>query len=210
MMMQLVQCRREVWVADVPSPPSDEELAGRLQAGDPAALRALMERYQRPLYGYLCRMLGSPQDAEDVFQEAFLRVLRAIGRFDTGRRFRPWLYAIATNLVRNTYRSRGYRDALTLDAADEEGAPLAARLAGRAPRPSDALESQERASIVAEAVSGLPEKGRTALVLYYYQGLSYQEVSQALEVPLGTVKSRIHNAMARLDQALARREEEVR
>jgi RNA polymerase sigma-70 factor (ECF subfamily) len=189
-----------------PEQATDEELGRRLQTGDPRALQALMQRYRRPLHGYLHRMVG-PTDADDLFQETFLRVLRAIDRYDPARRFRPWLYAIATNLVRNLYRSRGYRDALPLDRPEEEGGSLAARLAGRSTLPSEGLEAAERAQIVNDAVEALPPKGRAALVLYYYQGLSYEEVSVVLEIPKGTVKSRIHNAMARLDQVLSRREE---
>ena len=77
---------------------SDEDLMAQLQAGNPSALRGLMERFRSPLYGYLYRMLSSSEDAEDLFQEVFLRVLRHADRFQVGRPFRPWLYAIATNL----------------------------------------------------------------------------------------------------------------
>ncbi|RMG09094.1 MAG: RNA polymerase sigma factor [Planctomycetota bacterium] len=207
----LVGWTPEVRVGQPPSPPTDEELVVRLRAGDAPALRLLMERYERSLYGYLRRLLGTEQDAEDAFQEVFLRVLRALDRFDSQRRFRPWLYAIATNLARNLHRRRATRRALTLDApeAGGEGEALAARLAARDPEPAEAVESAERSRAVAAAVAALPEKGRAALVLYYYQGLSYEEIAQALEIPLGTVKSRIHNAMARLDRALAPRRKEV-
>jgi len=178
----------------------------RLSGGDALALRLLMERYQGPLFGYLCRMLPSRQDAEDVFQEAFLRVLRHAGRFEASRRFRPWLYAIATNLVRNAHRARSYRQAVALDqpAGDGEAGAgsLVDLLAGRGEAPGAALEADEVRVAVRAAVAALPEKGREALVLYYFQGLSYAEAAEALEVPVGTVKSRIHNAMARLGKAL--------
>lgn len=186
---------------------ADEELVARLQSGNATALRDLMGRYQRPLYGYLYRLLGSAEDADDLFQETFIRVLKHAARFDTSRRFRPWLYAIAGNLVRNAYRSRSYRETVPLDRPDEDGGTLAARLAGRSQLPADEAQREESRQIVNEAVAKLPNKGREALVLYYYQGLSYEQVSVALEIPLGTVKSRIHNAMARLDKALSAREE---
>lgn len=186
------------------APPNDEQLMLRLSGGDAAALRLLMERYQGPLFGYLCRLLPSRQDAEDVFQEAFLRVLRHASRFQTQRRFRPWLYAIATNLVRNAHRARSYRQTVPLDrpAGEEDGASLADLLPGRSVAPTAALEAAEAQAAVRAAVAALPEKGRTALVLYYYQGLPYAEIAEVLEVPVGTVKSRIHNAMARLGQSL--------
>jgi RNA polymerase sigma-70 factor, ECF subfamily len=182
---------------------SDEELVRRLCGGDAGALRDLMDRYRGPLHGYLCRMLASAQDAEDLFQESFLRVLRHAPRFDPKRSFRPWLYSIATNLARNAFRSRSYRDAVPLDRPDEDdGAGLVSRLAGRAAPPGEAAEREESAKVVRAAVDELPEKGRAALVLFYYQGLSYDEIAEALEIPVGTVKSRIHNAMGRLAKAL--------
>lgn len=185
---------------------TDEELVADLRGGDAGALRDLMGRYRQPLFGYLFRMLSSTEDAQDLFQETFLRVFRHAGRFDSARSFRPWLYSIATNLVRNTYRSRKYRETVPLDRPDDAGGSLAARLAGRSRLPPEAAQREESRRIVNRAVSELPAKGRAALVLYYYQGLSYEDVSQTLEIPLGTVKSRIHNAMARLDRALTARE----
>jgi len=187
---------------------SDEDLMAQLQADSPHALRGLMERYRSPLYGYLYRMLASSEDAEDLFQESFLRVLRHADRFQPGRPFRPWLYAIATNLVKNAYRSRGYREAVPLDRSDyEDGTPLAARLAAIGEQPSEPVEREESRRLVRQAVETLPEKGRAALVLYYFQGLAYEEVADTLEIPLGTVKSRIHNAMARLGRTLGPKEE---
>ncbi len=185
--------------------PSDEDLAVALQGGDPRALRTLMERYRGPLYGYLARLLPSAEDAEDLFQETFLRILRHADRYQPGRPFRPWLYAIATNLVRNAHRARSYRHTVPLDrpaGGGEEGAALADLLPGRSRLPAEAAERAEAAEAVRRAVADLPEKGRAALVLYYFSGLSYEEVAQTLDVPLGTVKSRIHNAMARLGRAL--------
>jgi RNA polymerase sigma-70 factor, ECF subfamily len=203
----LARSRVEGELAKLSPELADEELVSRLSSGDPDALRELMGRYQRPLYGYLFRLLGSAEDADDLFQETFLRVLKHSARFDSKRRFRPWLYAIASNLVRNAYRSRSYRVTVPIDRPDDDGYTLAARLAGRSRLPLDEAQRCEAQQIVNDAVGQLPDKGRAALVLYYYQGLSYEEVSVALEIPLGTVKSRIHNAMARLDKALSVREE---
>jgi RNA polymerase sigma-70 factor (ECF subfamily) len=188
---------------------SDEELVVVLAGGDASALRTLMERYRGPLFGYLVRMLASRDDAEDLFQEVFLRVLRHASRFQSGRRFRPWVYAIASNLVKNTYRWRSYRQAVPLDKEGDDGSSLAGSLAGHVERPDEPAERAETALAVREAVEALPPKGRTALVLFYYQGLSYDEVAESLEIPLGTVKSRIHNAMKRLSHTLQTRKDSL-
>ncbi|MEZ6188983.1 MAG: RNA polymerase sigma factor [Planctomycetota bacterium] len=189
------------------APIRDEELVAGLAGGRAEALTELMARYQRPLYGYLVRMLGSREDADDLFQETFLRVVRHAERFDGSRRFRPWVYAIASNLIKNTYRSRDNRRAQSLDAeGEDEGPGLASVLEGRGRSPEDFAVLAEDAQRVRAAVERLPEKGRHALVLFYYQGLPYAEIAEVLEVPVGTIKSRIHNALAKLGKELAQKE----
>jgi RNA polymerase sigma-70 factor (ECF subfamily) len=198
------------WMSQVdPSSVPDEALVERLGRGDAGALRALIDRHRGPLHGYLARLLASSDDADDIFQEAWVRVLRHAARFDPARPFRPWLYSIATNLVRNAWRARSYRDAVSLDPADDghdDGPSLADALAGRSVAPLEEAARGETAGAVRAAVAELPEKGRVALVLFYYQGLSYEEIGQTLDVPLGTVKSRIHNAVARLARTLGQEE----
>jgi RNA polymerase sigma-70 factor (ECF subfamily) len=203
----ILAARQEGSSAAVPgmvSETSDEELLARIRAGRGDALAALIERYRRPLFGYLCRMLGDEAEADDVFQETFLRVVKNVERFETGRPVRPWLYAIAGNLVKNVYRSRAVRDHVPLDGAQDDDAPrpLSARLASLGELPEDAASREEAAARERDAVGKLPERGRAALVLFYFQGLRYEEVAAALDVPLGTVKSRIHNALARLAEIL--------
>jgi RNA polymerase sigma-70 factor (ECF subfamily) len=183
--------------------PSDESLLQRLKGGDEAALEVLVGRYRRPLFGYLHRMLGCAAEAEDVFQETFLRVVKHRTRFEDGKRVRPWIYAIASNLVKNVYRSRGYREKTSLDGDEATGESLSGRLAAISTAPLDEAANAERAGHVREAVARLAPVSRDALVLFYFQGLAYEEIAQALEVPLGTVKSRIHNALAKLAAILA-------
>lgn len=178
---------------------SDEALLTRVKAGDEASLGALVERFRRPLSGYLHRMLGDATEAEDVFQETFLRVVKHLPRFEEGRRVKPWVYAIASNLVKNVYRSRKYREKTSIDQEGDSGEPLSRSLAALAQAsPSELVSATERAEAVREAVARLSPPSRDALVLFYFQGLSYDEIAQALEVPLGTVKSRIHNALSKL------------
>ncbi len=177
---------------------TDEVLLARTKAGEEAALAALVERFRRPLYGYLHRMLGNAAEAEDVFQETFLRVVKHLPRFEEGRRVKPWVYAIASNLVKNVYRSRKYREKTSIDQENEAGEPLSASLAALSRAPVDLASEGERALAVRRAVESLSPVSRDALVLFYFQGLAYEEIAQALEVPLGTVKSRIHNALSKL------------
>lgn len=181
---------------------SDEELIELFRDGRGAAFRELIGRYQRPLLNHLDRLLGSKTDAEDAFQETFTRVYRALSRFESDRRFKPWLYSIAGNLVKNTYRSRSTRKIVSLNRAlkseTNHGESLLDVLEASQLGPLELLEKHERATIVRKLVSELPIKGRQALVMFYFEGASYKEISQCAKVPLGTVKSRIHNATAQL------------
>src|SRR6476646_9838402 len=131
-----------------PSGETDEDLIARVKAGDESALGALCERYRRPLFGYLHRMLRNATEAEDVFQETFLRVVKHLGRFEEGRRVKPWIYAIASNLVKNVYRSRKYREKTSLDQENDSGEPLSASLAALASAPSELAATSERAAAV--------------------------------------------------------------
>jgi RNA polymerase sigma-70 factor (ECF subfamily) len=143
-------------------------------------------------------MLGNAAEAEDVFQETFLRVVKHLPRFEEGRRVKPWIYAIATNLVKNVYRSRKYRPRASIDQENEAGEPLAQSLAALSQAPMEIASDGERALAVRQAIERLSPVSRDALVLFYFQGLAYEEIAHALDVPLGTVKSRIHNALSRL------------
>ena len=180
---------------------SDEELAARLKAGDGSVVRPLLERYRKPLHGFLTRVAGDPHAADDLFQETFIRVLRGIGRYEDGRPFRPWLYKIALNQARNAFRKKKARARVSLDGlGGDEGAEasVADVLSGLDSTPLENAERAEAAALVRDAVERLTGAGREALVLFYFEGLKYEEVAEVLAVPLGTVKSRIHNALARL------------
>jgi RNA polymerase sigma-70 factor (ECF subfamily) len=174
--------------AAIPSPAvaSDEELMGRLQAGDERALEQLMQRYQARLYGFLSRRVGSA--ADDVFQETWIRVVRARERFDLDRRFAAWLYQIANNLCRDRYRRvDAMRRAVDSVRSEDE----ALREAPPAPVVADGDAMRER-------VLALPERLREVLVLRYYEDLGEEEMARVLGVPRGTIKSRLHAAVKAL------------
>ncbi|MFM7134351.1 MAG: RNA polymerase sigma factor [Planctomycetota bacterium] len=168
------------------------------RSGDAGALRHLIERYSGELHGFLTRLVGSRAGADDVFQEAFLQVHLSAESFDEQRRFRPWLYTIAANKGRDFLRRQKRRAALSLDApvsTNGEGA-LVDLIPGAAEAPSSSLESGDEAAMVKQVVEELPSHFREILLLAYFQKLSYAQIADSLSIPIGTVKSRLHAAVA--------------
>lgn len=175
---------------------SDEALYEQLLRGDLGAFDALYARYERPLFGFLLRQLGSDrQEAEDVLHDAFLSVLRERQAAHPVACFRAWIYQVARNLCLNRQRSR-QRAARAVVAVAQAPAPPA-------PLPERALEEREVAESLREAVARLP--GQLA-ELYQLRagGLSYEELAQVLALPLGTVKSRMHEMVSRLREEMRR------
>jgi RNA polymerase sigma-70 factor (ECF subfamily) len=171
---------------------SDQELARRLFQGDENAAKTLLERYQRPLFGLLYRLTGNAADADELFQETFVRVLRAAERFDHARRFKPWLYTIAVNLARDRTSRRRHRASPELRA--NENLP-----------DRDDTDHEERFAErvdVARALAELPQAQRDVVVLRYFEGLSEPELASALGIPRGTVKSRLHHALSKMRDTL--------
>lgn len=162
---------------------SDEELMASVARGDERALSTLVERYAGRMHAHLVRMTGSGEDAEDLLQETWLRVARAARGFEHGRSVRPWLFGIASNLARDLYRRRAVRRRLASEARSE--------CQPSAPRPLESLELRDR-------VGRLPDRLREVLWLRYYEDLSEAEMAEALGIPRGTVKSRLHGAIREL------------
>ena len=181
--------------------PTDSELLQRHIDGDPDAFHDLMSRYRRPLFNFLARFTGDPTLAEDVFQEAFLQLHLSAGSFDMRRRLKPWLFTIAANKAKDALRSRSRKQAAPLDATvggGEDRTTYASFLEADIPAPDSDLLNQETRGAVQEIVSEMPENLRTVLLLNYFQGLSYKEIADVLDIPLGTVKSRLHAAVREL------------
>src|SRR5262245_26711228 len=169
------------------------------------AFGVLVRRYERELYGYLCRYLGDRNLAEDVFQNTFLQLFLKSGQYEPGRPVRPWLYTIATNQAIDALRRAGRHQAVSLDEARDapgegEAQTLMELLENREPGPLDSAQAQERRERVRAAVDQLPEFLRRVLILAYYQGLKYREVAEVLGIPVGTVKSRLHAALVKLQE----------
>lgn len=188
------------------SPSSDEELFSAFRTRrDHAAVSELIHRYERPLYGYLVRYTGDPGKAEELFQTTFQRVIEHCDQFISGRKFRPWLYSIATHLAVDVgRRSAKHRSPAPPEGFVDTDAHYNSAfdlLPNREPGPPDRLEADERRRIVRAAIEKLPDDLRRVIILAYYQGLTLREVAEALDLPLGTVKSRLHKALLALHDA---------
>jgi RNA polymerase sigma-70 factor (ECF subfamily) len=185
---------------------TDEDLLRRFCAGQKEAFGVLLRRYERELYGYLRRYLGDSNLAEDVFQNTFLQLYLKSSQYEEGRPVRPWLYTIATNQAIDALRRNGRHQAVSLDQARKEtGAGelqnLMDMLESRGPSPLDAAQGEERRERIRASVERLPEFLREVLILAYYQGLKYREIADILGIPVGTVKSRLHAALVKLQEA---------
>ncbi|WP_254053942.1 RNA polymerase sigma factor [Singulisphaera sp. GP187] len=171
---------------------------------------ALVVRYSDELSRYLARYLGDLALAEDVLQDTFLRVHRKCDLYRDGLPARPWLYAIAIHCAVDALRRSRKLPTIRIDgpcaAAVEEVDPgsLLELLASAAPGPLEELQGRERQEWVRESVARLSEPLRQVLLLAYYQGLSYAEIVGLLGIPLGTVKSRLHGAIAQLREMAER------
>jgi RNA polymerase sigma-70 factor, ECF subfamily len=186
---------------------SDETLMLRFRNQDDiGAFEALVHRYERPLYNYLYRYLRNAELAEEAFQGAFSRVHEKRDLYTEGRRFRPWLYSIATNQAIDEIRREGRHDAASLEQRRtrgdaETGTTLLDMLQSDTPSPYEQMETAERSAWTRKAVDDLPEHLRTVVLLIYFQGLKYREAADVLEIPVGTVKSRLNTAIGMLNEA---------
>ena len=186
---------------------TDEELMlAYRDRGNRHAFDQLVHRYERELYSYLRRFLNDAAAAEDAFQATFMQVHLKCDQYETERKVRPWLYTIATNQAIDLQRRSKRHKLVSLDRRDREGGEddagtLLNLLESRETAPTANLETDERQQWVRNAVADLPETLRTPLNLIYYQGLKYREAADVLNVPVGTVKSRLHTAVLKLNEA---------
>ena len=179
---------------------SDEDLLAAYRQGDRASFAKLVARYQRELFHFLVRFLGDRAAAEDVFQEAFLQVHQSADQFDPARRFRPWLFTIAANKARDMIRSHARRPTNPLQASinpgDEESGEFIDLMSSIDNLPDEQMQQAELQEAVQKTVLGMPEHLREILLLSYFHQFPYKQISDILEIPLGTVKSRLHAAVA--------------
>ncbi len=185
---------------------TDEELLLEYRlSGTPAVFETIVKRYERELYNYLRRFLGSSTLAEDAFQNTFMQVHLKCELFDRQRKVRPWLYTIATNQAIDIQRRNRRHRLVSLDRPNriehEELGSLLDLLGSREADPTVQFEQSEKGQWIRDAVAALPEQLASAVRLVYFKGLKYREAADQLSVPVGTVKSRLHSAVKRLGQA---------
>lgn len=174
--------------------------------GDRLVFAELVRRYERELFNYLRRYLASTEMAEDVFQATFLLIHLKCRQFEQGRKFRPWLYAVATNAAIDAQRRNKRHRAVSLDrvgasgAADDETAKLVDLLVSEDPEPLTQASRLENGQWVQGALDQLSDQMRSVVHLVYYQGMKYREAAEVLEIPVGTVKSRLHAAIRKLNE----------
>lgn len=177
---------------------SDNELLDEYARGDASSFRALVERYHDPLLHFLLRLTGNRQTAEDVFQETFLQVHQSLDRFDRERAFKPWLFTIAANKARDSLRKNQRRGAVSIDSrpGGEDAPAVIDLLSVDLPGPGLELEAREQSELVQAAIDEMPPRLREILLLAYFQRMSYAQLAEAIDIPIGTVKSRLHAAVA--------------
>lgn len=174
---------------------ADAQLFERYERNKQEGIRLIIESYKRPLYNYCYYLSNNRQEAEDLFQDVWVKVFAHLNRFDRNQKFANWLFAIATNTYRDRYRKAKrwlylVKDYLHTDAKDEEmnRIPSASHL------PEDHVLQEDRKSMLRTAIASLKDDYKFPLILYYYHDCSYLEISEILNIPEGTVKSRLSTA----------------
>ena len=176
----------------------DEELVTAFQGGDVAAFDVLVRRWERKIQGAVYRLLRSEEEAQDVCQEAFLKAFRGLGSFRGQARFSSWLYQIALNLCRDRMRRKKGKTWVSLDEVGETNAIV------RGPSVLELVETGDLSRHVASAMAGLPDEQREVIVLKEYEGRTFPEIAEILDVPVSTVKTRLYRGLTQLRRRLER------
>jgi len=185
--------------------PIEARLARRALKGDQQAFAEIVALYQDKLYHMAFRMLGSRQEAEDVTQEAFLRVYRNLDRYDESLKFSTWIYRIATNLCIDRLRKRRMSYSLDAESNEHDGLDGYALIPSDDRTPESEMLLSETQRIVREAIETLPAKYKSVMVLRYLHDLSLQEIGEILDMPVTTVKTRVHRGREFLRKKLERK-----
>jgi len=173
---------------------SDEELVEACQAGESSAFDLLVARWEDKIRGASYRLLGSEDEARDAAQEAFLKAYKGLPAFKGEAQFSSWLYRIAVNLCRDRLRRRKGKTLVSLEALEEAGPVIATREPGA----HELVQQLDLRRAVRRAIAELCEEQREVVILKEYQGLTFLEIAQALDLPVSTVKTRLYRGLGQL------------
>jgi RNA polymerase sigma-70 factor (ECF subfamily) len=174
----------------------DNDLIDRYAAGDREAFNALVQKHQKPLYALVYRMVSNHEDAADLLQKTFVKAFTGLSGFERRSSFKTWLYQIAINLAKNTYRDRAKVQYVSLDDV----------VIRKDPRTLDVLIRKEHHNLLLEAVGSLPEKQRMTLTLRVQNGLKFEEIADIMQCSLGTAKANYHHAVQKMKIMLKEKE----
>jgi RNA polymerase sigma-70 factor (ECF subfamily) len=182
----------------------DHRLIAECLKGEKAAFGELVRRYQDRLYNTVYRLVDNAEDAQDVVQDAFLNAYQALGNFKGDSLFFTWLYRIAVNTAISMKRK--HRVAISMDTQREEGVLVEPIDTSEFSRPGHALEKAERERRIQNALGRLSAEHRTVLVMKDMEGQKYETMAEVLQVPIGTIRSRLHRARVELRELLSQDE----
>lgn len=188
--------------------PDEKRLVERCVRGDNEAFNELIRRFEKQVYSLAYRLTGNHDDAEDVASEAFVRAYNAIRRFRGASALSTWLYRIVTNVYLDERKRRAAHPQSSLEEyLDVPDGQVKRQIEDSSPGPEEIAELAERSSVLQAAINSLPDFQKTMIVLFHIQELPYDEIAQILNMPVGTVKSRLNRARRALrDKLLAQRE----
>ncbi|AQQ09622.1 Sigma-W factor [Sedimentisphaera cyanobacteriorum] len=184
----------------------EKELLRRFCSGDEAAFRDIVQEYKDPLFNFLRRFVGNQDLIEDVFQDTFMQLYQSRESFDLDRPLKPWLFTIAANKAKDLLRKRKRNSSISVGSiADESESSIEdvfSSVSSEDTTPLDSYITEETEHRVREVVENMPEKLREILLLAYFEQFSYKQMAEMLSIPIGTVKSRLHSAVARFAKDL--------
>jgi len=175
------------------------------QSGSAEGYEALFEEYGPRLYGYFFRAVGNDHDAEDLLGEMMLRLVKQLGKYDDRGRFEPWLFRVAANMVRDRIRRRKSRGpSISLSAEDNSGRSMADQLPGESEPVDAAMLAGEASGHLQRALSVLDDKTRETILLRYFSQMSFKELAEVFQCPIGTVLARVHRGLKALREAMVK------
>jgi RNA polymerase sigma-70 factor, ECF subfamily len=186
----------------------EQALIQRCKDGDIGAFDELVRRYEKRVFSFAYRIAGNQDDAGDVAQEAFIRVFNSIGTFRGDANFTTWIYRIVTNVyLDERKKSKSHRHVSLDDYIELDENAVSRQIEDESPNPEQIVEDKERDQVIQSAIRSLPDYQRVIVTLYHLQNRSYEEIAEILNLPIGTVKSRLNRARLALAEKLGARPE---